>query len=135
MVQTAFDAVVVGAGPSGTAAAYRLKKSNYRVLVIDQRQFPRVKPCGGGISIKALKLMPWSVSPVLQRAVKELGMGVKTETNEKFEVFSADQYVCTFAVREEFDRFNFDKTIGSGVEFECTSELSAIDERTNFVTL
>src|SRR5258708_27903651 len=100
-MQTDFDVIVVGAGPSGTAAAFRLKRLGYRVLLLDKQRFPRVKPCGGGISIKALSLMPWSVAPVIERAVKKLGMGVSGARNERFEVFQADGYVCTFAVREE----------------------------------
>jgi flavin-dependent dehydrogenase len=103
------------------------------VLLLDKQQFPRVKPCGGGISIKALNLMPWSVAPVIERAVKKLGMGVTSPVTERFEVFEAKGHVCTFAVREAFDRFNFEKTIEAGVEFEHTAELSGIDERSDFV--
>jgi geranylgeranyl reductase family protein len=132
-VQADFDVIVVGAGPSGTTAAYCLKRLGYRVLVLDKRSFPRVKPCGGGISIKALNLMPWSVGPIIERAVKTLGMGVKTQATERFEIFEADGYLCTFAVREEFDRFNFEKTIECGVEFEQTFDLTEIDEHTEFV--
>jgi geranylgeranyl reductase family protein len=132
-VQADFDVIVVGAGPSGTTAAYCLKRLGYRVLVLDKRSFPQVKPCGGGISIKALNLMPWSVGPIIERAVKTLGMGVKTQATERFEIFEADGYLCTFAVREEFDRFNFEKTIECGVEFEQTFDLTEIDEHTDFV--
>ncbi len=132
-MQTDFDAIVVGAGPSGTAAAYRLKRLGYDVLLVDRQSFPRVKPCGGGISIKALNLLPWSVGSVIERAVKTLGMGVRSAATERFEVFEADDYVCTFAVREKFDRFNFEKTIEGGVEFEQTSEIAEIDERMDYV--
>jgi geranylgeranyl reductase family protein len=132
-MQADFDVIVVGAGPSGTAAAFRLKRFGYSLLLLDKQRFPRVKPCGGGISIKALNLMPWSVAPVIERAVKKLGMGVRGATTERFEVFEADGHVCTFAVREEFDRFNFEKTIEAGVEFERTPELSEIDERSEHV--
>jgi geranylgeranyl reductase family protein len=132
-VQADFDVIVVGAGPSGTTAAYRLKRLGYNVLVLDKHTFPRVKPCGGGISIKALNVMPWSVGPIIERAVKTLGMGVKSRAAERFEIFEADGYLCTFVVREEFDRFNFEKTIEGGVEFEQTSDLTEIDERTEFV--
>jgi geranylgeranyl reductase family protein len=134
-MKTDFDVVVVGAGPSGTAAAYRLKRHGYRVLLVDRQQFPRVKPCGGGISIKALKLMPWSVAPVLQRAVKKLDMGIHTSTLDRVETYETDGYICTFAVREDFDRFNFEKTIEAGVEFERSGELSDIDERTSHVQI
>ena len=134
-MQTDYDVIVVGAGPSGTAAAYRLKRLGYRILLIDKQRFPRVKPCGGGISIKALKLMPWSIGPVIERATKKLGMGLKGTLNERFEVFEATDYVCTFAVREAFDLFNFEKTIEFGVEFEQTSELSEIDEHREYVSV
>ena len=132
-MQTDFDVIVVGAGPSGTAAAFRLKRFGYQVLLLDKQQFPRVKPCGGGISIKALNLMPWSVAPVIERAVKKLGMGVSSRATERYEVFEAQGYVCTFAVREAFDNFNFGKAVEAGVEFEHSSELSEIDERGDFV--
>jgi geranylgeranyl reductase family protein len=131
-MQTDFDVIVVGAGPSGTAAAFRLKRFGYRVLLLDKQQFPRAKPCGGGISIKALNLMPWSVAPVIERAVKKLGMGVTSSATDRFEVFEAEGHVCTFAVREAFDRFNFEKTIEAGVEFEHTA-VSGIDECSEFV--
>jgi geranylgeranyl reductase family protein len=132
-MQTDFDVVVIGAGPSGTAAAYRLKRFGYRVLLLDKQQFPRLKPCGGGISIKALNLMPWSVGPVIERAVKKLGMGVRGSTTERFAEFECDGYVCTFAVREEFDRLNFEKTMEARVEFERSGELTEIDERREYV--
>jgi geranylgeranyl reductase family protein len=132
-VQADFDVIVVGAGPSGTTAAYCLKRLGYHVLVLDKHSFPRVKPCGGGLSIKALNLMPWSVGPIIERAVKTLGMGLKTQATERFEIFEADGYLCTFAVREEFDRFNFEKTIECGVEFEQTFDLTEIHEHAEYV--
>lgn len=40
------DAVIVGAGPAGSAAATVLARRGYRVALIDRAQFPRDKPCG-----------------------------------------------------------------------------------------
>lgn len=40
------DVIIVGAGPSGCAAAITLARQGYRVLVIDRARFPRDKPCG-----------------------------------------------------------------------------------------
>ena len=131
-MNTDFDVIVVGAGPSGTAAAYRLKQAGRRVLLLDRQKFPRVKPCGGGLTIKTLALMPWSVAPVIERAVKTVRLGVTSGGSERSELFEADDHVCTFAVREEFDRFNLEKTIEGGVEFEQTA-LTEVDERPDFV--
>jgi len=132
-MQTDFDVIVVGAGPSGTAAAFRLKRFGYQVLLLDKQQFPRVKPCGGGISIKALNLMPWSVAPVIERAVKKLGMGVSSRATERYEVFEAQGYVCTFAVREAFDNFNFGKAVEAGVEFAARNSRKSTNVATSCV--
>lgn len=41
-----WDAVVVGAGPAGSATAARLAGRGWRVLLLDRAEFPRRKPCG-----------------------------------------------------------------------------------------
>jgi len=46
-----YDAVVAGAGPSGSTAAYYLAKEGYRVALVDRARFPRDKACGGGLCI------------------------------------------------------------------------------------
>src|SRR4029077_1543735 len=38
-----FDVLVVGAGPSGSAASYWLASRGHRVLAIEQKHFPREK--------------------------------------------------------------------------------------------
>ena len=49
------DVAVVGAGPAGAAATLRLAAAGLRVLLIDKaKSFPREKPCGGGITARAL---------------------------------------------------------------------------------
>ncbi len=42
----AWDAVVVGAGPAGSATAARLARAGFAVLLLDRAEFPRRKPCG-----------------------------------------------------------------------------------------
>ena len=44
------DVAVVGAGPAGSTAAYRLARAGARVLLLDRQSFPRDKPCGGGLT-------------------------------------------------------------------------------------
>lgn len=45
-----YDAVVVGAGPAGSATAAHLARSGARVLLVDRSSFPRDKACGGGLT-------------------------------------------------------------------------------------
>jgi flavin-dependent dehydrogenase len=48
---------VVGAGPAGSLAASRLARDGARVTIFDASH-PREKPCGGGLTAKALRLLP-----------------------------------------------------------------------------
>lgn len=48
------DVVVAGAGPAGASAAAHLARTGLRVIVVDQKQFPRDKVCGDFVSPVAL---------------------------------------------------------------------------------
>lgn len=50
------DVVIVGAGPAGTWAAYRLARAGARVKIFDASH-PREKPCGGGLTGRALRIV------------------------------------------------------------------------------
>ena len=49
-----YDALIVGGGPAGTSAAIHLAASGARVLLAEQKKFPRAKLCGEFISPECL---------------------------------------------------------------------------------
>jgi flavin-dependent dehydrogenase len=49
-----YDAVIVGGGPAGTSAAIHLAANGARVLLAEQKKFPRAKLCGEFISPECL---------------------------------------------------------------------------------
>jgi geranylgeranyl reductase family protein len=53
---SAFDAIVIGAGPGGSAAAYLLAGAGMRVALVDKASFPRDKLCGGLLSQRTEKV-------------------------------------------------------------------------------
>lgn len=50
---TRYEAVVVGGGPAGSAAAYTLAAAGKKVCLIDKSEFPRDKLCGGGLTYRS----------------------------------------------------------------------------------
>ncbi len=50
-----YDVLVVGAGPSGAAAAYWLATRGHRVLAVEKKHFPREKTCGDGLTPRAVR--------------------------------------------------------------------------------
>jgi geranylgeranyl reductase family protein len=72
-----FDAIVVGAGPAGSTAAFRLVRAGARVLLLDRERFPRDKPCGGGLTYRAVRELPVSVEPVVEDVVDRFELGFR----------------------------------------------------------
>ena len=56
LTMSPFDIAVVGGGPAGAWTAYLLATRGARVAIIDGSH-PREKPCGGGLSARALDLL------------------------------------------------------------------------------
>src|SRR5919108_595463 len=72
-----YDAVVVGAGPAGSATAAHLARSGARVLLCDKSAFPRDKACGGGLTprgVAALERLKIDLGPSDAVAVGGLEM-------------------------------------------------------------
>src|SRR3954451_11258237 len=64
-----FDVIVVGAGPAGSVTSHLLASSGVRTLLVDRARFPRDKPCGGGVTLRGARLLPFAIGPVVERQV------------------------------------------------------------------
>ncbi|MFW6082599.1 MAG: NAD(P)/FAD-dependent oxidoreductase [Chloroflexota bacterium] len=67
-----YDAIVVGAGAAGAAAAYWLGEGGWQVLVLEKEMLPRYKACGGGVPRSVLQRFPFDFSDVIKDWIRRV---------------------------------------------------------------
>jgi geranylgeranyl reductase family protein len=66
-MNTAYDVIVVGSGPAGASAAWRLAQAGVAVAVLEKAALPRYKTCGGGVVGRAMQALPVDVRHVVEQ--------------------------------------------------------------------
>ena len=118
-----YDAVIIGAGPAGCTCAQYLRQSKLRVLLLDKANFPRHKPCAGGITMKTIKHLPVNIEHLVQHTAKK--MKFSFSENRSVELQN-DTGSCVMVIRDEFDDYFFKETLKTGVDFQKISKLQDI---------
>lgn len=118
------EVVVVGGGPGGSTAAWRLARAGHAVTVLDAARFPRVKLCAGWVTPavwRALELEPSEYPHTLQpfrQAFLELE-GSRLETTWP----ATASYGI---VRREFDAHLLERAAGAGARVREGARVSAV---------
>ncbi len=121
-----FDVIVVGAGSAGCQTILHLADRGLRLLLLDHAAFPRWKPCAGGISFKALRLLPDFARDEFETEVRGTHL---TYGPERRSSLRSDRLLGWMVRRESFDRAFFDKvkalpgvTVRTGVRVRKVEE-------------
>src|SRR5918911_1869137 len=108
-----YDVAVVGAGPAGSVTAYRLASAGARVLLLEKARFPRDKPCGGGLTLRAVKELPFSVEPVVEDVVTRVECRLRY--GRSFTRGGGELALMT--QRRRLDQFLVERAVEAGAEF------------------
>lgn len=127
-----FDAIVVGAGPAGSTTAYRLAKGGASVLLLDRARFPRDKPCGGGLTLRAVRLLPTDVEAVVEDVVDrfELRLGYRTRYERSFR-----EPLCLMTQRRRLDQHLAERAATAGADFRDGVRVDGLEARDDAVLL
>lgn len=123
-----FDVVVVGAGPSGSFASRLLAEKGYEVGLIDKKSFPREKPCGGGVTLRAWKIYGFhKINP--QFSVKPVKRVLTYARNDAFEISgeSSNEPLFYGVNRAEFDYELFKMAEEAGAKTLTKNHVTSIN--------
>ncbi|MBI9098462.1 MAG: geranylgeranyl reductase family protein [Spirochaetaceae bacterium] len=120
-----YDVIVVGAGPAGSTAARICAEKGLNVLIIEKEDFPREKPCGGGLSMGAVKELDIILPESL---IVEKCYGMRSVFNGRQSQIFDSQPVAYMINRIEFDDFLLKKAIESGAVFQKKRCLNVVEK-------
>ena len=117
-----FDAVVVGAGPAGSAAALVLARRGHRVCLLERGPYPGSKNMYGGVVYPRIldELLPgwWEEAPVqrwvTRRATMMLTADQALTVDFRSEAWGQPPYNGATALRPDFDAWLAAKAVDAG---------------------
>lgn len=118
-----YDAIVVGAGPAGSTAALHLARAGASVLLLDRARFPRDKPCGGGLTYRAVNALPVRVDPVVEDTVSHVEVAFRGR--RLFERTSRTPLVL-MTQRRRLDAYLAEQAVTAGAEFRDGVRVTAL---------
>lgn len=119
-----YDVVVAGAGPAGSTAARALARSGASVLMLDKQKFPRDKPCGGGVTLRAASVQDVDLSPVIERTI--YGARISLRLGESFDRRYREP-LTYMTQRCRLDALLAERAAESGADFHDGEGIRAID--------
>jgi geranylgeranyl reductase family protein len=114
-LQSSSDIAIVGAGPAGAWTACCLARRGASVLLIDPSH-PREKPCGGGITARALALVAGAFDVRHLPSVTIRSARFAASSTPASADVSLDGQALVVASRAEFDGLLLDAARRAGVE-------------------
>ena len=125
---SSYDVIVAGAGPAGSTAARLLAERGASVLLLDKQRFPRDKPCGGGVTMRAASAQDIDLSPVTEQTI--YGARFSLRLGESFDRrFRAPLTYMT--QRRRLDAYLAERAAEAGADFHDGDPVRELDVTSN----
>ncbi len=102
MAEGIFDVLIVGAGPGGSNAAAVCLDRGLTVAQVDASDFPRIKPCAGGLTPKSLAALRYAPDSCRQGSSDRFRFEWRTSPGYGFR---HERTILSFVHRPQFDNW------------------------------
>jgi geranylgeranyl reductase family protein len=127
--------IVLGAGPAGATAARALASRGIAVRLLDRAPFPRNKPCGGGISMRALIRFPYLERELSRIATHVVSRLYLEGPDRDSTVVESDDPAALMIRRVEFDALLVSMAQEAGAELVTGADVVHAEQDSDRVTL
>jgi len=125
-----YDVIIIGGGPSGSSAGRRAGKLGMKTLLLDKEEFPRYKPCGGGLSEHAMSYLDFELSKdIIEWEVT----GAKVIFKDQSVNIHKDHRVAALVSRNKFDNFLLEKAKETEIEVHTGEKALYCREMPDFI--
>ena len=125
-----YDLIIIGGGPSGSSAGRRAGKLGLNTLLLEKEEFPRYKPCGGGLSAHAISYLDFELP---QDIIEWEVTGVRGVFKDQMIEVHKDHRISALVSRDVFDNFLLKKAKETGIEVHIGEKALSCTERPEFV--
>lgn len=127
-----YDVIVVGAGPAGSTTARECASRGLSVLMLDRAEFPRDKPCGGGVNIHTAQLLPFDLGDVAERTIHEMQISVRAGRSYVRRSAAPLTYMTQ---RRRLDTYLAEQAVRCGATFRERAPLREVEMEENRVSV
>ena len=119
------DAIVVGAGPAGAAAAFHLAAAGRRVILLERQERPGLaNPCGGGMAASVQRWFPFDLTPAVDQVIRRVRF-TWSLTDPVMAELPGDAPFWIVR-RRNLDAFLAEQAVEAGCSLHCNASAEAI---------
>ena len=127
-----YDVIVVGAGPGGSTAARECAERGLSTLLLDKASFPRDKPCGGGVNVRAARLLPFDLAPVAERVIYGIRFSLRRSGAYTRRAAAPLTYLTQ---RSRLDHYLVERAVAAGATLRERTPVQAVERRAGGVVV